>query len=110
MKVHPRTLDKDVKECDRSLKEEELMTSSIEGAKIKFTTGSSSLHKAIFIKPTPETATFFAEKTLSLINSKSFGLEGKNVDIVKDVINLLPVHWISHIVSGRSPAWQGSLL
>ena len=68
------------------------------------TYGSDNLQNAIF-KPTPETAKYFAEKTRSLVDAKSFGLMGgrvKNVDIVKDVINLLPVHWISHIVSGEN--------
>ncbi len=99
-------LDNGVKDFDRNLREEELLSSSVEAAKIKLTTGSSSLHRAIFIKPTSETATYFAEKTRSLINAKSFELvdgKGKNVDIVKDVINLLPVHWICHIVSGQEP-------
>jgi len=103
-------LNKGVKEFDRNLREEELLSSSVEAAKIKLTTGSSSLHKAIFTKPTSETATYFAEKTRGLINAKSFSLvhgQGKNVDIVKDVINLLPIHWICHIVSGQKP-W-GSL-
>lgn len=75
--------------------------SGLDDARIQMTTGSNNLQEVIF-KPTLETATYFAEKTRSLMNAKSFSLVGDlgmNVDIVKDVINLLPVHWISHIVS-----------
>lgn len=77
------------------------MASAIEDAKTKLTTGSNTLQNAIF-QSTPQIASYFADKTRSLINAKSFALvdyEPRNVDIVKDVINLLPVHWISHIVS-----------
>ncbi|TFK24090.1 heme peroxidase [Coprinopsis marcescibilis] len=46
---------------------------------------------------------YFAKKTKDLINAKKFtSVDGKThyVDIVQDVINLLPVHWISQQVAG----------
>jgi hypothetical protein len=94
----------EVKENDKSLRAEEIQASTIEDAKNRFTTGSKICQKTIFV-PAPEIAEFFAKKTQSLINAKSFGLvsgRGKIVDIVKDVVNLLPVHWICHIVSARN--------
>lgn len=103
--VVQRALGKPGVSDDRSLRAEEILASAIEDAKRKVISGSNSLQKVIF-KPTPEIATYFAEKTRSLISSKSFGLvggQGQIVDIVKDVINLLPVHWISHIVGVRNP-------
>jgi hypothetical protein len=43
-------------------------------------------------------AHYFKEEALALIEEKSIqhaGSHGRFVDIVQDVINLLPVHWIS---------------
>ncbi|KAF9465406.1 heme peroxidase [Collybia nuda] len=49
-------------------------------------------------------ANYFVEEALSLIKEKSFLHAGdhqtKYVDIVRDVINLLPVHWISEQILG----------
>lgn len=51
-------------------------------------------------------AAYFEKKTKQLINAKSFNSTDKTakyVDIVQDVINLLPIHWISQeIVSTPS--------
>ncbi|KAG8925416.1 hypothetical protein FRC02_009696 [Tulasnella sp. 418] len=48
-------------------------------------------------------ARFYREKTTELINRKSFALIGKNtrsINIVRDVINLVPVHWVSTQIAG----------
>lgn len=45
-----------------------------------------------------EYGVFYRETTARLIESKSFSLVGKgvrSVDIVRDVFNLVPVHWVS---------------
>ena len=51
-------------------------------------------------------AAYFEKKTKQLINGKAFNSADKKtkyVDIVQDVINLLPIHWISQeIVSNPS--------
>ena len=42
--------------------------------------------------------TFYRDLTRKLIKTKSYtvsGLPGKRVDIVRNVINLLAVHWVS---------------
>ncbi|KAF9004668.1 heme peroxidase [Cyathus striatus] len=46
---------------------------------------------------------YFVKKTEELLSSKSFtkvDSAAKSVDIVKDVINLIPVHWISQQIAG----------
>ncbi|KZO96936.1 heme peroxidase [Calocera viscosa TUFC12733] len=46
---------------------------------------------------------YFYDKTCALIREKSYSLSGHHVrcvDIVRDVINLAPVHWVSRYVSG----------
>ncbi|EJU03113.1 linoelate diol synthase [Dacryopinax primogenitus] len=46
---------------------------------------------------------YFYDKTCSFIREKSYSLSGHHlrcVDIVRDVINLAPVHWVSRYVSG----------
>ncbi|KDQ09782.1 hypothetical protein BOTBODRAFT_507785 [Botryobasidium botryosum FD-172 SS1] len=48
-------------------------------------------------------ATFFREKSEDLILEKSFNLVGrgtKSVDIVRDVINIVPVYWVARQVAG----------
>jgi len=45
-----------------------------------------------------EVSEYFAGKTRELINEKSFGSVGgprKQIDIIKDVINRIPTHWLS---------------
>ncbi len=39
-------------------------------------------------------SSYFALTTANLIKKKSFGQKQKNIDIVRDVINVLPVKWI----------------
>ena len=102
MRLQKRRFLPSNRQYDRSLRAEEILAAAIEEARTRLTTGSDALQKVIF-QPTPDAASYFADKTRSLINAKSFSLvnhQARNVDIVKDVINLLPVHWISHIVSG----------
>lgn len=47
---------------------------------------------------------YFKKKTETLLENKAFGPIGSNnvcyVDIVKDVINLLPIHWICEEIVG----------
>ncbi|KAG8894697.1 hypothetical protein FRB99_001047 [Tulasnella sp. 403] len=46
---------------------------------------------------------FYRDTTARLIEEKSFSLVGKgtrSVDIVRDVLNLVPVHWVSRKVAG----------
>lgn len=41
---------------------------------------------------------WYGKKTTELINSKSFSMTNsrtRSVDIVRDVVNLVPVHWVS---------------
>lgn len=49
-----------------------------------------------------EIAKFFFEKTRELINSNSFNLSGsktRSVNLVRDVLKAVPIHWIADIVS-----------
>jgi hypothetical protein len=55
----------------------------------------------ILLKEVDKWAKYFAEETQHLIEQRSLDHIGKSgkvqyVDIVRDVINVLPVHWISH--------------
>ncbi|KAK0500480.1 heme peroxidase [Armillaria luteobubalina] len=43
---------------------------------------------------------YFAQTTANLIKKKSFGQKQKNIDIVRDVINVLPVKWICQELAG----------
>lgn len=43
---------------------------------------------------------YFALTTASLIKKKCFGQKKKNIDIVRDVINVLPVKWICQELAG----------
>ncbi|KAG9014307.1 hypothetical protein FRB90_005401 [Tulasnella sp. 427] len=50
-----------------------------------------------------EYAAFYKETTARLIETRSFSLVGRgtrSVDIVRDVFNVVPVHWISRQVAG----------
>ncbi|KAG8877662.1 hypothetical protein FRB98_006589 [Tulasnella sp. 332] len=47
--------------------------------------------------------TFYGQMTSQLIREKSFSLVGqalRSIDIVQEVLNLVPVHWISHHIAG----------
>lgn len=49
-----------------------------------------------------EIAKFFFEKTRELIKSNSFNLSGsktRSVNIVRDVLKAVPIHWVADIVS-----------
>lgn len=93
--------------AERSVAHERLQTQlndaeAVDRSRKSLVSGTSLLSKAIFSKPDPGSAGYFSKKAAQLINNYSFakiGSETKCVDIVKDVINYLPVHWISHLVS-----------
>ena len=93
---------KGTKDDLKDLKAEEKNSDAIAEFKNKTELRVAEISKVVFLKPTPEIVAYFAENTRSLIETKSFAMvksDIKHVDIVKDVINLLPVHWISHIVN-----------
>lgn len=86
----------------KDLRAEEKNANAIAEFQNKTELGVAEISKAVFLKPTPEIAAYFSEKTRSLIETKSFAQvksDSRHVDIVKDVINLVPVHWICHIVN-----------
>jgi linoleate 10R-lipoxygenase len=70
-------------------------------ARAKFVAGQATLAKAVFERPASETAHTFADTTRRLVKNKAFekiGTKDRYVDIIKDVINLLPIHWLSQEV------------
>jgi len=74
------------------------MNSALDKASTKLTTGMSEVSKYIFSKPEADVGSYFAKKTQDLVKSHAFskvGTEVNFVDVVKDVINLLPIHWVS---------------
>jgi len=74
------------------------MRNALDKASDKLTTGTSEVSKYIFSKPEADVGSYFAKKTQALVKRNAFskvGTESNFVDIVKDVINLLPIHWIS---------------
>ena len=94
-------VDDVTKDEESRIREEEYQVSGLEASKKKLMSGVAALNDLIFTKPEKGTAAYFAQKTKSLIELHSFtkvGSDQKCVDIVKDVINFLPVHWISHVV------------
>jgi len=67
----------------------------------------------ILLKETEKWATYFATETQRLIEQRSLDHIGKSgqvqyVDIVRDVINVLPVHWICQRLAGL-PLKDGDL-
>jgi len=76
----------------------------LEEASKKFIDGTTDVSERLFSDLDPMTlAAYFSKKTEGLISSKSFKHVGKGlkyVDIVRDVINLLPVYWISQEIAG----------
>ncbi|KAF9524957.1 heme peroxidase [Crepidotus variabilis] len=83
------------------LGEEERAANAVETSKKKLIAGVESLSKAILTKPEPDTAMYFSRKAVELIAQKSFAKVGSNmkcVDVVKDVINYLPIYWISRML------------
>jgi hypothetical protein len=80
------------------LRSEEKMHAALDKATAKLTTGVSGVTEYIFSKPEADIGSYFVKKTQALVKSKAFsnvGTEVHFVDVVKDVINLLPIHWIS---------------
>ncbi|KAJ2919420.1 hypothetical protein MD484_g1068, partial [Candolleomyces efflorescens] len=81
-------------------------TGTVNEKETSLLTGFSEARREIFkiIMSSPEDlAAFFEERTRQLISTKSFaGADDsvKYIDIVKDVINLLPSHWISEEIAG----------
>ncbi|KZT38100.1 linoleate diol synthase [Sistotremastrum suecicum HHB10207 ss-3] len=62
------------------------------------------VQQALFGKPDSlrNIADYFATTTLELIEERSFGLSGKttqNIDIVRDVLNSVPIYWVSQLAS-----------
>jgi hypothetical protein len=56
-----------------------------------------------------EVSEYFVAKTRELINEKSFGSTGgsrKQIDIIRDVINRVPILWLSHASGVRQPRSQ----
>jgi hypothetical protein len=70
-----------------------------EAMRTRFARDAASVSKYIFGKKSaPEAATYFGKTTQYLIKTKSFdtvGHKASYIDIVKDVINLLPIYWLS---------------
>lgn len=63
--------------------------------------GVSQVSSLIHRESTTDWVTFFNKTTEDLIKAKAFEPVSKGVkyvDIVKDVINILPIHWISHSI------------
>lgn len=84
----------------------------LEEAKNKLLSGAATVSEFIFSDLDPSLATYFAKKTEELIKSKSFDHVGKGVryvDIVRDVINLVPVHWISQEIVGLVDPFTSNL-
>lgn len=81
---------------------EERTRNALDVASKKLSSGVAELSKHIFTKVDPNVSAYFSKKTQALIDEKSFGNGGsvRYLDIVKDVINLLPVHWVSQEVAG----------
>lgn len=70
---------------------------ALDKAKQTLMEGVKTISQNIFSKPEPKFAEFFASKTEGLIKAKSFehvGSKVQYVDIVRDVVNLVPLHWI----------------
>ncbi|KAG6837017.1 hypothetical protein H0H93_016224 [Arthromyces matolae] len=64
---------------------------------------STKVQKLVFASSSPSSWTeYFRKETHQLINDKSTQQSdhSRTVDIVRDVINLLPVHWISEQIFG----------
>lgn len=65
--------------------------------------GVSQVSSLIHGESTADWVAFFGKATEDLIKAKAFEPVSKGVkyvDIVKDVINILPIHWISHSIAG----------
>ena len=81
---------------DRS---DEKSLNALDEAKKKLNNGAATVSQSIFSCLDSTTlATYFSEKTKELISTESFKYAGKGVkyvDIVRDVINLIPVHYVS---------------
>lgn len=96
--------EKIARQNEMRLEEEEAEVAVIEESKQKLAAGDVEISRLVFIKPASDTATFFAKEARKLIEATSFKFATNQnlVDIVKDVINPLPIHWISCIVRNFS--------
>ncbi|KAH9475928.1 Linoleate 10R-lipoxygenase [Psilocybe cubensis] len=85
-----------------TLEEEEKAQIALDAAKKTFDAGVLTVSRNVFSKPDPNFAEYFASHTSALIHEKfwSNGRSTAYVDIVRDVINLLPVHWICEEIAG----------
>lgn len=86
-----------------TLRSEEKMRTALDKASVKLTTGTSEVSKHIFLKPEADVGSYYAKKTQALVKCHTFskvGTQVRFVDVVKDVINILPIHWISQEIAG----------
>jgi hypothetical protein len=84
-----------------TLRSEEKTRNAFDVASKKLLAGVAELSQYIFAKPDANVSTYFSKKTQTLIQGKAFSNgDIKYVDIVKDVVNLLPIHWISEEIVG----------
>ncbi|KAF9042906.1 heme peroxidase [Panaeolus papilionaceus] len=86
-----------------TLQSEDKKRVALDKAKQTLMEGVKTISQNIFSKPEPKFAEFFASKTEGLIKAKSFehvGSKVQYVDIVRDVVNLVPLHWICQEIAG----------
>jgi len=76
----------------------------LDEARKKLISGTAKVFERILSDLDPTVlAAYFSQKTEDLIKTKSFKHVGKGinyVDVVRDVINLVPVHWVSEKITG----------
>ncbi|KAF6760375.1 heme peroxidase [Ephemerocybe angulata] len=76
--------------------------STLKGLSSDLTKSSREVFELAFSKPADVSA-FFAKKTQELIDTHSYSSADKSfkfVDVINDVVNLLPIHWISQELAG----------
>ncbi|KAF8908079.1 heme peroxidase [Gymnopilus junonius] len=91
-----------IKKMDKgTLRDKEKLRNGSDAASAKLVSGITELSKAIFAKPDANVSSYFAQKTAALIKQKAFlAADITYVDIVRDVVNLLPVYWLCEQVVG----------
>lgn len=85
-----------------TLEDEERVQNALDACRKKFTAGTLDVSRSIFVNPDLSTADFFGRRTSALIREKSYDNGGMvaYVDIVKDVINAVPIHWVCQEIVG----------
>ena len=74
---------------------------AVRDVETKFIASTAELSQAIFSRSSQEIPHLFNSTVKSLVNVKSISQIGASthyVDIVRDVINLLPIYWLSEEV------------